>query len=278
MNTKTPSFIRSGYLLCRSIADRVSKDCVFAYAGQASFFIVISAIPFFLLLTSALRLILPQNAGMDADFFGHFLPESAFLLLKEVFEALKSEANVSLLSISGIALLWASSRGIRALSEGIRNVFGTRDSISYFHKYLQSIFTTIFVMAVMIASVAVMLFRDHLFENILGMAGGTMRVLVGMRFLIFLSLLTVVFSALFSFMSGKQIPFRQHMTGALFAALGWIVFSWGYSIYVNEFAGESYLYGSLSAVVLLMLWVYFCMSILLFGAEISAWLNQVQSR
>ena len=63
--------------------------------------------------------------------------------------------------------------------------------------------------------------------------------------------------------------FLPHFPGAVFASVGWTMFSYGYSLYITNFPSASYIYGSLAAVCLIMLWLYFCMIILLLGAEVN---------
>ena len=70
-----------------------------------------------------------------------------------------------------------------------------------------------------------------------------------------------------SHLFGKK--FICHVPGALIAAAGWSLFSYVYSLYTLVFPSASYIYGSLGAIVLLMLWLYMCMNILLIGAEIN---------
>ena len=67
----------------------------------------------------------------------------------------------------------------------------------------------------------------------------------------------------------KKLKMVDHIPGALFAALGWEVFSYAYSIYIDYFADASYLYGSLTSIILMLLWIYICMYILFLGAEIN---------
>ncbi|MEG0019288.1 MAG: YhjD/YihY/BrkB family envelope integrity protein, partial [Oscillospiraceae bacterium] len=57
--------------------------------------------------------------------------------------------------------------------------------------------------------------------------------------------------------------------GAAIASGGWLIFSFGYSIYINYFSSYASLYGSLGALMLFMLWLYMCMNILLVGALIN---------
>ena len=69
------------------------------------------------------------------------------------------------------------------------------------------------------------------------------------------------------------ICFRHHFLGAAFSAVGWLVYSWIFSLYIEHFANYSLIYGGLAAIVVFMLWLYMCMQILLIGAEINAYLS-----
>ena len=57
--------------------------------------------------------------------------------------------------------------------------------------------------------------------------------------------------------------------GAAFSAVGWMIVSWIFSVYLDIFKGFSSMYGSLTTIVLIMLWLYFCMYILLLGGEVN---------
>ena len=61
----------------------------------------------------------------------------------------------------------------------------------------------------------------------------------------------------------------QHLPGAVFTTLGWMLFSYGFTLYIHFFPSASAIYGSLTAVCLLLLWVYVCVIILLVGAEVN---------
>ena len=59
----------------------------------------------------------------------------------------------------------------------------------------------------------------------------------------------------------------KHIPGAVLAAAGWLLYSYAFSIYVDRFNGFSNMYGSLTTIILIMLWLYFGMYITLIGAE-----------
>lgn len=267
---KTESYFRTAFHLGKAVTSQISKDHVFAYAGQASFFVIISAIPFLLLLISFLRLLIPEELPTVVDWLFQYAPSSAIPVLEQIFSQLLREDSANILSVSGIALLWASSRGIRSLSEGIRNVYGTRFSLPFWKKYLLSILTTLLLLLAIVISAGFLLFHDALIYAFGTEIGDLLDFLIGIRFLLLIAILAAIFSVLYYMLSGRSSPFRGHIGGALFSALAWNLFSWGYTLYVGIVSGPQNLYGSLSALVLLMIWVYFCMAILLLGAELNS--------
>ena len=76
-------------------------------------------------------------------------------------------------------------------------------------------------------------------------------------------------TALYTWLPYERQDIRLQLPGALISTVGWIGCSYGFSIYFNYFGNYSYMYGSLTAVVILMLWLYACICILFFGAEIN---------
>ena len=81
-----------------------------------------------------------------------------------------------------------------------------------------------------------------------------------------------LFTALFTALPGRRTPLHCSLPGALLASLGWLIFSGLYSIYVENFSAYANLYGSVYAVALSMLWLYFCLSIVFYGAALNSYL------
>ena len=81
-----------------------------------------------------------------------------------------------------------------------------------------------------------------------------------------LVLLTALFSTVFLALPNRRQRFFHVLPGAAAAAGAWVLFSEGYSFYVNHIAKASALYGSLSVLLLMLLWLYACISILFYGA------------
>ena len=88
------------------------------------------------------------------------------------------------------------------------------------------------------------------------------------RFLVIWLIMTLLFAAVYAYVPNKKLRFRAQMPGAVFTAVVWSIFSWGFSIYVERINNLS-TYGSLSIIVIIMLWLYFCIYIILIGAHIN---------
>ena len=99
-------------------------------------------------------------------------------------------------------------------------------------------------------------------------------IILDLRYLILLVFLTLVFMSAYKFLGKTKIKFSKLFPGAVLSAAFWLLFSFGYSIYIANMSRFSYIYGSLTAIIFLMLWLWFCMISLLLGAEVNRWLYE----
>lgn len=254
----------------KQIADTIRSDRLSIYAAQASFFVIISAVPFLSLLFSLAGIFLPD---IPSDFAHRFpLPEKLFSFLSHIIEELSGAPNVSLLSLSAVTTLWSASRGISAIRAGIETVYHSGRNPGYVRHRLLSIFATLVFIIMIVAAVALLLFGDFLADTLGGVLGDWFEdVFLSLRTPLFIAAMSVIFTAFYSSVAQRSTFVRHsvilHIPGALFSSCGWIVFSFFYSLYIAHFPDAGTIYGSLAAICLIMLWLYFCMVILLLGAE-----------
>ena len=83
-------------------------------------------------------------------------------------------------------------------------------------------------------------------------------------------MLSVAFLLMYKFLPNRKATLKSQLPGAVISAVAWSVFSLIFSIYL-EYFNVSNMYGSLTTLIMIMLWVYFCMFIVLLGAEINAY-------
>lgn len=254
------------------IIKRIDRDTVTVYAAQATFFILIAAIPFIMLLITLIQFFIPIAKADFMEMAVSIFPKSISKFVQSVVEELFSKSPGSIISVTALTALWSASRGFVALRHGLNRVYQPAMEHGYIKNRSISIFYTLIFIIALVFSLSVLIFGN----SILSIWGGKSTIIKGllygvlqMKDLISLVIFTLFFALIYKFLPTHKVSFKRQLPGAFFAALGWILFSFGYSVYIENFSNYSYVYGSLAAVVLLMLWVYFCLMILLIGAEIN---------
>lgn len=244
----------------RSIVQTITGDRVSLHAAHASFFVITSAVPFASILFTLVGIFAP-NTSMEFL----FQPESAPVLselLRYAVAEIRSVPGVSLLSLSAVTTLWSASRGIAGIRSGLETIYGCTEHTGFVAHRLRSIPVTVLLIVLLSAASGILLFGD-----LLGIPARRFQIPV------FALVLTASFTAFFVSVAGRSTKVRhdvlRHLPGAVFSTVGWTVFSWGYSLYIAHVPSATTLYGGLAAVCLIMLWLYFCMMILLLGAEVN---------
>ena len=95
--------------------------------------------------------------------------------------------------------------------------------------------------------------------------------IIGARTLTAFLFLMAVFLALYKVLPNRKATFKSQMPGAFLTAVAWMVFSYAFSLYYTFFPNTLNMYGSFATIILIMLWMYICMNIVLYGAEVNAY-------
>ena len=254
--------------------DRVMKDNLGLYAAQASFFIIFSVTPFIMLLITLAKYVIPINPEQILTEIYRLVPvDIASFLSNMLLDVFDDSAGV--ISVTAVSTLWLASKGVMALYMGLNNVFKPEKERNYFYtRFISVVYTLLFVIA-MLLTIVVFGFGEYIIDLLPENAAMTvLKDLLRYRVLLFMASLTMIFASFYKFLPRRINSFRRQLPGAALAALGWIVFSYIYSIYIERFSNYSYIYGSLTAVIFLMLWLYVCMNIFLYGAEFNLLLEE----
>lgn len=257
----------------KQIYDKFNKDEMTVYAAQASFFTIIAAFPFMMLLMALIQFIPPITKANLLQLLTTIIPSTLEMdsVIVTVIEDLYTKSPVTVLSVTAAAAIWSASRGMLSIMRGLNRVFGQQNKRNYFiTRMICAGYTIVFMIICILTLVLLVLgssiqsFINHHFPVL---AEITQYVLTFRTILIFI--LTGCFAALYTYVPEKKQQFRKQLPGAGFSTLGWISFSFVFSIYFSNFSNFSVMYGSLTAIVLLMLWLYECICILFMGAEIN---------
>lgn len=286
-NTKSKVIdARTFFRKAKTAISIIFNDCITLYSAQASFFIITASIPFVILLLSLAKYVIDVNsiiAFIQARLDGQ-LGNIIIGILNEVV----GKAGISLVSVTAVSTLWASSRGVNSVIKGVSEVYGVKPKENFIYDVLRSFIYTIAFMFILIGTLIALVFGRSIaraLRSTIPIIYAIFEVIDQYSFVAIFILLTLFFALIYNTGSkkGRRVAKEQYkelegkvprgylaqLPGAAFAALGWLIFSYLFSLYVTYFPSASYIYGSLTAVVLLMLWLYSCMIILLLGAEIN---------
>lgn len=246
------------------------RDRVLLYAAQASYFVIVSIIPFICLLISAFSFFIP--ADIYSVFEAYALPDEVEAVIRNVIDQLLATQKVSLLSISAVIALWTASRGMDSIRIGLERVYHERPSRGFLKLQMKSLASTIILLLVLLGNAVFAIFGGAIAEvlHMTPVFNGLMYLSIPILFVTMCTAFTIIYAFVGKIGKARwRERILQHLPGAVFTTVGWMLFSYGFALYIHYFPSASAIYGSLTALCLLLLWVYVCVIILLVGAEVN---------
>lgn len=258
--------------LALGFMERMRKDHVSAYAAQAAYFLIMSFIPFVLFLTAIVQYT-PLTYREVCQAIMSVVPENLQgFVLNIVAEVFSKSAAV--LPLSALVALWSSGKGMQALINGLNTIYHVKETRNWLVNRIYSMFYMFLFVLALIASLLLLVMGNRIHVLISGYVpflGNVIgRILGAKTFLVFV-MLFFVFLVLYRYLPNRRASLKSQVPGAFLTAVAWSVFSYLFSLYFTFFPDFSIMYGSLSTLILVMVWLYFCMNLLLYGAEINAY-------
>lgn len=262
--------VRKLFSVIKYFTRKIDAHKVGAFSAEGAFFIMISVFPFIILLLSLVRF-LPFDQPQLIGFITKVMPVEVNNFFKDFIGEITTNTTNTITIVSSGGLLWAASKGVFSIIGGLNSIFEERENRSYFKVKFLSIFYTLSFVIMIAVTFVLLVFGNRIIaltEKNFPYAA-VVFIIMSLRYLIGFCLLIFFFTTIYKVLpSGKQ-RFSHQLPGAIVASVGWIGFSFIFSFYIDNFSNYATIYGSLTAVVLLMLWLYSCMYILFFGAEIN---------
>ncbi len=243
------------------------------YAANASFYIILSVFPAVMLVVGLLPYIGFSQEDLLAAMSG-VVPTVLEPLIARILMDMSENSSRALISMTAILAIWSSSRGIYCIQIGLNSIYGVKESRNYFYRRAISMLYTILLIAGLMLTLVMQGFgreiADFLRTKDVPIFHFIVRIL-DFRELIILLLLTCLFAGIFCALPNQKQNFFRVLPGAALSSLGWLIFTFGFSIYARFSGSYSILYGSLSIIAIGMLWLYICICILFYGCVFNLW-------
>ena len=255
---------------------KLSRTNLSAHAASTAFFFFLSLIPMIMLICSALSFtpLLRESDLLEAALL---LPNSVTPLFVSLIDTIY-DSSFGVFSVSAIVTIWSAGKGVLALMRGLNAMNGVLEKRNYFvQRMIASCYLIVFLIMILFLLV-VMVFGNLLTETVIRYVPETrhlFELLMCFRELFSGVFLTVIFMLLYSVLPCGKSYFRSQLPGALFSSTSWLVFSWVFSLYIM-YSGSFNMYGSLTAIIIVMLWLYFGCYIFLTGAYLNRYLRLIK--
>jgi membrane protein len=213
---------------------------------------------FFDWLTSQVQAVLPEQPGAGA--------------IEQSIEQVRSQAQSGLLSFSWlIVTLWSASYGVRTTMHALNVAYDVQERPAW-KEYTLSILYAILLAVLMIVALGLILISSQMAEWLaqqIGIGSAFATLWRWLRIPAAALLLMAILALIYYLFPNVDQPFRIITIGTVVAVIVWLGASLGFSFYVNNLASYSTLYGNLTAIIVLQLYIYISASIILFGAEVN---------
>lgn len=257
----------------KEISTQLKKQNISAFAASTTFFLFLSLVPMLILLCTIIPFtpLTEQNLiTVATDLTPDVMAPLVVGLIQEVYEK-----SAGILSVALLVTIWSAGKGVLALMRGLNAINDVDEERNYFVVRIVASFYTLIMLVMIILSLFIMVFGNALVDVLLYKIPDLqtfMSFLMNFRFIVVWAVLTIFFAMIYAYIPNRKLKFKEQLPGAMFSAIVWSVFSWIFSVYVgsNNLGG---VYGSLTIVIVVMLWMYFCMYIVLVGAYLNQYFS-----
>ena len=267
LNSKMIRRLLSGI---KEIMGRMREHHVFAFAATSAYFLLMSFIPFILIVLVFIRYTSLSETDMMNVLISVVptqLEKFVTVIVKEVYTK-----SIAVVPLSVVITLWSAAKGFHALTYGLNVIYRVKVTRNWFYLRFRSMLFTLVLAVLLMLSLFLMVFGRGLSEQAVLNLSFIPKFILTNRYIISCILLTVAFLFMYRFLPDKKMDIAGQLPGALGVGVAWTAFSWFLSMFYSP--GVMNMYGSLTAIILAMIWMYFCMYFFLVGAEINDILAQ----
>lgn len=253
----------------KSIFFRFKDHRLVELAAQCAYYLLLSIFPFLIFLLTLFSF-LPIALEFELDLIQDVVPTEIFQFIEGQWARITDQPQTGLLSFSIIFTIWTASLALDTILRLLNRAYHVTEERKFIKGRLVSIFLTIGMFGVVVVAL------------VLQVIGGAVQEYIAVEFLNFnilrwvisFAILFLVFTLLYLLGPNIKLRVSEVYIGALFATIGWLITSTLFSLYLDNFANYTATYGTIGAVIALMVWFHLSSIIILFGGEINAELKE----
>lgn len=271
--------------LARRVWREMNRDDIFNRAAILGFYFMLALFPLLLCLTALLGLFAQTGTELRATLFTYLArvaPRSAYALIYETVSEVTEGGSGGKLTLGLLASVWAASNGMLAIVDTLNMAYHVREARPWWKARLVATALTLALGVLIISALVLMLYGGNLTES-LSVAfgrGGAFDAAWGLFqwVLVFLCVF-LAFGLIYYFAPNlHEQKFRWVLPGMVVGVALWLLGSLGFRLYLRYFNTYNAVYGSLGAVIVLMLWFYLTGAAILVGGEVNSEIEKAAAK
>ncbi len=279
MTGKLKEQLYSLFSFSRTVWKRAKEHEIIYVGGQIAYFFILSVFPFLIFINSLIASFnIPSEAAIS--FLSPFLPQQIIAFIGHYLEYINSQSSLSLLSFGILLAVFSSSKSVRSLKNAFDRAYGVDNARGFFSQiFFSMLFIFIFAIILIVLITVVAFGNDFIAKTLsdMNIALAFIDLSSLMRWLTTAAVLFISISIIYKFIPSEKVPFRETVPGTIFSICTFMILTWLFSVYVNIVVSEAVVYGSVGAVILAMLWMYFAGILLILGAEINKTIRDMKN-
>ncbi|BCZ49147.1 hypothetical protein psyc5s11_52140 [Clostridium gelidum] len=266
-------------LLIHLIA-KIEKDDVFALASQLAYYLVLSFFPFMLFLMTLVGFSNLSSSDI-LEGLSVVLPKTILELTQSTVKEVSDNQYTGLLGLSILLMIWTASSAFKAIIKSVNKAYNFKENRSFIKISIISMLGILALALTIILSLAMLVFGNVIGEYIKNSNQLYKMILIIwniFRYAFIFIIMIFIFASIYKLAPAKKLKWKEVIPGSIFSTIGWILVSFGFSFYIDNFNNYSRFYGSLGAVFILMTWLFLISIIIILGVEINFVTSEVKNK
>src|SRR5262245_18101611 len=261
-----------GTILKRTFKEIIDDNCV-GLAAQIAYYFFLSLFPALLVVVTVTSFF-PYHVLDDIlRWFARFTPPDVLDIIKIQIQQITKSGNASLLTFGILGALWSSSSAMSAIIDTLNRAYGVKEGRAWWKTQILAVILTIVLSVFMLVSLTLVLAGPEIAEHLAARVGvGPVFAWIWkiLRWRIAFLLIAEGYAMVYYLAPDAEQRWLWIRPGAHIATLLWLAISLAFRFYIVHFGQFNKMYGSIGAVIVLLLWFYLSGLVLLLGAELNS--------
>lgn len=252
----------------------ISEDNVFNGAAALGFYLTLAIFPAFIVVMAVIPYLPIQNVDQAImDLLGQVLPPDAAGLVEGIVQQVTAEQRGGVLSFGILATIWSASSGMYAIMQQLNITYDVKEGRNFVVARVTAILLSVAFVALVIGAFSLVVLGGVMEEWLFNFLGQNELIVLAFRvfrWVVIVLALLLGFALIYKFAPDVEQRFAFITPGAVLGTVLLAAGSIAFTIYIQNFGDYNATYGSIGAVIILMLWLYLAGLVILIGSEINA--------